>query len=84
MEVKSEAWKELSQCYGKPEEYLGCVENVVCKNKGSLNSIGLSKEGVKWFKVDRYGSLSWLSEAAGVEMKENVIGELPTLELKLI
>jgi hypothetical protein len=84
VDVKSEAWKELSSCYGKPEEYLGCVENVVCKNKGCLKDIGLSKEGVKWFKVDRYGNLSWMSEATGGEMKENVIGELPTLELKLI
>ena len=84
MEVRKEAWAELNGFHGKPDEYLGCVENVVCKNKGCLSGIGLSKEGVKWFKVDRYGNLTWMSDVAGENMKENVIGELPALELKLI
>lgn len=84
MEVKKEAWAELSRFHGKPDEYLGCVENVMCKNKGCLSGIGLSKEGVKWFRVDRYGNFTWMSDVAGENMKENVIGELPVVELKLI
>jgi len=83
-EVKKEAWAELSEFHGKPDEFLGLVENVVCKNKGCLSGIGLSREGVKWFKVDRYGNLTWMSDAAGERLRENAIGELPALELKLI
>jgi len=59
------------------------VENVVCKNKGLLGGL-VSSEGQKYFKVDRNGNLTWLSDTLGLEMSKIVIGELPTLELTLI
>ena len=82
-EVRKEAWQQLSKFHGRPEQYVGLVENVVCKNKGLLGGL-VSSEGQKYFKVDRNGNLTWLSDTLGLEMSKIVIGELPTLELTLI
>jgi hypothetical protein len=82
-EVRKEASQQLSKFHGQPEQYVGLVENVVCKNKGLLGGL-VSNEGQKYFKVDRYGNLTWLSDALGLEMSRIVIGELPILELTLI
>ncbi|KAE9370237.1 hypothetical protein N431DRAFT_492362 [Stipitochalara longipes BDJ] len=82
-EVKKEAWQQLSKFHGQPEQYLGLIENVVRKNKGFLAGL-VSVEGKKYFKVNKSGDFTWLTDADGLQMAENLIGELPTQELKLI
>lgn len=82
-EVGKEAWKQLSTFHGQPEQYLGFVENVIRKNKGFLGGL-VSNEGQKYFKVDKYGNLTFLSDATGRELEGHVIGKLPTLDFSLI
>lgn len=82
-EVKKEAWMQLTKFHGQPEQYLGLIENVVCKNKGFLKDI-VSADGKKYFKVSKSGEFTWITDIVGEQMAENLIGELPTQELKLI
>ncbi|KAN0106637.1 hypothetical protein V8E51_009513 [Hyaloscypha variabilis] len=82
-DVKKEAWALLSKFHGQPEQYLGLINNVVCKQKGCLTNI-VSPDGRKYFKISKSGEFTWLTDAVGLQMAENLIGELPSQELKLI
>ncbi|PMD46054.1 hypothetical protein L207DRAFT_612487 [Hyaloscypha variabilis F] len=82
-EVKKEAWSQLTKFYGQPEQYLGLVENVVCKQKGFLTGL-VSAEGKKYFKISKTGEFTWITDMVGQQMAENLIGELSSQELKLI
>ncbi|KAN0116778.1 hypothetical protein V8E51_002755 [Hyaloscypha variabilis] len=65
------------------EQYLGWVQNMKQRSKGSLHGV-VSGDGQKFFLVTRYNLFVWLSDNEGLELAKHVIGELPTLKLELI